>query len=430
MAHFARGIKFEVKTFIVSIIIMIGFSNNCYSRQVIGFFDVGSPEQGLQGWGLDPDNPNSNIRIDFYANAPAGAVGSVLIGSTIANLSRPDVNSVTGYSGNHGFFWNLPVTFTTPCLLMIYAYGIDLNGEVNPNLTNSPRLMPFLVKQISNNANGYPITIKASSQWAGAIYSLKWKGKEFINSADHGRLLQSASSFYNSVNSWTAECYNPTEAGSDNNGNSTCTDSRLLAFNNLNGQLYSKTQMAFYSAPGSNNGTGSCPTPVNTVVTSNHIMEKNVKIGLPNMPYAIKYEVKFYVPQNETHLGMGQFEALTGYLNGEFNTFFQYNQNSQTLTQTNNLSDGEYNKPVVISTSDGQYAMGIYSPEIPKNQIWGQGYGQFQFPTQGTSKWNFVRRILNVQPNTTYTFNSYICIGTLENVRYTLSQLISTYPNG
>jgi len=72
-----------------------------------------------------------------------------------------------------------------------------------------------------------------------------------------------------------------------------------------------------------------------------------------------------------------QYEALTGYLNGEFNTFFQYNQNSQTLTQTNNLPDGEYNKPIVISTSDGQYAMGIYSPEIPRNEIWGQGYGQF-----------------------------------------------------
>ncbi len=374
---------------------MIGFSINCYSRQVIGFFDVGNPEQGLQGWGLDPDNPNANIRIDFYANAPAGSSGSVLIGSTIANLSRPDVNSATGYSGNHGFFWNLPVTFTTPCRLMIYAYGIDLNGEVNPNLTNSPRLMPILVKQISNTAGGYPITIKASSQWAGAIYSLNWKGKEFINSEDHGRLLQSASSFYDAIGSWSAECYNPTEAGSDNNGNSTCTDSRLLEFNNINGQLYSKTQMAYYGQPGSS--SPGCTTVLNTAVTSFHIFEKKVQIGLPNIPLAIKYEVKFKIPQNETHLGMGQFEALTGYLKSEFNTYFQYNQYSQTLTQTNNLADGEYNKPIVISTSDGQYAMGIYSPEIPKNQIWGQGYGQFQFGS--TSKWNFVRRILNIQPN-------------------------------
>ena len=421
------------------LLIIIHFSVNSYSKLVIGHFDVGNPNQGLQGWALDPDNQYANIRIDFYANAPAGSAGSVLIGSTTANISRPDVNSATNYGGNHGFYWNFPVTYTTPCQLMIYAYGIDLNGELNSNLTNSPRFMPALTKQISNVAGNYPITIKANSQFAGAIFSLTWRGKEFINSADHGRLLQSASSFYNSDISWNAECYNPTEAGSHNNGNSTCTDSRLLAFNNLNGQLYSKTQMAFYAAPpkpfnslnqpATNVGTASCPNPKNDVVTSTHIFEKTVQIGVPNIPHAIKYEVKFYVPQNEIYLGMGQFEALTGYLNSEFNTFFQYNQDSQTLTQTNNLPNGEYNKPVIISTSDGQYAMGIYSPEISRNEIWGQGYGQFQFGGT-TSKWNFVRRILNVQPNTIYTFNSYVCVGTLENVRVTLSQLILTYPNG
>lgn len=410
------------------ILFVIGISLNCYSKRVIGYFDVAHPDEGLQGWALDPDNPNANIRIDFYANAPAGSYGSVFIGSTIAYLNRPDVNSATGYNGNHGFLWNLPVTLTTPCRLMIYAYGIDLNGEINPILTNSPRLMPILVKEISNNVGGYPLNIKASSQWGGAIYSLRWKGKEFINSEDHGRLLQSASSFYSHLNSWSAECYNPTEAGSDNNAASTCTDSRLLEFNNTNNILYSKTQMAFYGQPG--NSSPGCTRVLNNIVTSSHILEKSVQIGVPYLPHVIRYETKFYIPQNESYLGLGQFEALTAYLNAEFNTFFQYNQSSQTLTQTNNLANGEYNKPIIISTPDGQYAMGIYSPEIPKNEIWGQGYGQFQFPNQGTSKWNFVRRILNIQQNTTYTFKSYICVGTLENVRYTLSQLTSIYPNG
>ena len=97
------------------IVLLILLSLKCYSRTVIGFLDVAHPEQGCQGWGLDPDNPNANIRIDFYANAPAGASGSVLIGSTIANLSRPDVNFGTGYSGNHGFYWQMPITLTTPC---------------------------------------------------------------------------------------------------------------------------------------------------------------------------------------------------------------------------------------------------------------------------------------------------------------------------
>jgi hypothetical protein len=236
---------------------MLGFLLTSYSKPVIGFFDVANPEEGCQGWALDTDNPNASIYIHFYANAPAGAAGSVYLGSTFANRSRPDVNAATGFGGNHGFFWLMPITLTTPCSLVIYAYGIDLNGNGNPNLGNSPRLMPILTKSITNTIDGYPITITASSQYAGGINSLIWKGKQFINSSDHGRLLQSATSFYDYPNSWTAECYNPTEAGSHNNGNSTCTDSRLLDINTFNNQLYTKTQMAYYSAPGFNNGTGS-----------------------------------------------------------------------------------------------------------------------------------------------------------------------------
>ena len=42
---------------------------------------------------------------------------------------------------------------------------------------------------------GSPIVAKAAARFGGAIYSLTWRGREFINSTDHGRELQSASSF-------------------------------------------------------------------------------------------------------------------------------------------------------------------------------------------------------------------------------------------
>ncbi len=38
-------------------------------------------------------------------------------------------------------------------------------------------------------------------------------------------------------------------------------------------------------------------------------------------------------------------------------------------------------------------------------------------------------RINYIQPDTKYTFNSYICVWTLEKVRSTLSLLIAAYPN-
>jgi hypothetical protein len=53
--------------------------------------------------------------------------------------------------------------------------------------------------------------ITTTSRLAGAIHSLQWNGKEFIDSADHGRQLQSACSFDNARHA-NAETFNPTEA--------------------------------------------------------------------------------------------------------------------------------------------------------------------------------------------------------------------------
>src|SRR5476651_1767094 len=62
---------------------------------------------------------------------------------------------------------------------------------------------------ISNDVLGHRLIISCSPKFAGAIYSLNWNGKEFLNSGDHGRELQSAATFYD-----FGECFNPTEAGS------------------------------------------------------------------------------------------------------------------------------------------------------------------------------------------------------------------------
>ncbi|MDP1977640.1 hypothetical protein [Undibacterium sp.] len=57
---------------------------------------------------------------------------------------------------------------------------------------------------ISAMAGPWPITIRTCSHDAGAVCSLTWRGKEFINDYDHGRQLQSASSFDNLGESFKA----------------------------------------------------------------------------------------------------------------------------------------------------------------------------------------------------------------------------------
>ena len=72
------------------------------------------------------------------------------------------------------------------------------------------------------------IVIRTTSRLAGAIDSLTWNGKEFIDSADHGRQLQSASNFDVGTR-FTPETFNPTEAGSRGDGAGPTSTSKLLS---------------------------------------------------------------------------------------------------------------------------------------------------------------------------------------------------------
>src|SRR5262245_65171318 len=95
------------------------------------------------------------------------------------------------------------------------------------------------------------IVITTTSRVAGAIHSLTWNGKEFIDSTDHGRQLQSACAFHSGdKKDFCAECYNPTEAGSRKDGAGPKSSSKLLAIDAHGRELTTKTQMAFLLAPG------------------------------------------------------------------------------------------------------------------------------------------------------------------------------------
>ena len=60
-------------------------------------------------------------------------------------------------------------------------------------------------------AGGSEIVITTTSRTAGAIASLQWGGKEFINDADHGRELQSCWNGNAGVEPIANETFNPTE---------------------------------------------------------------------------------------------------------------------------------------------------------------------------------------------------------------------------
>lgn len=311
-------------------------------------------------------------------------------------------------------------------LYTIVAAWICLGGFPTPALCQkfgSPS--PSGNAVIRGRASGSEIRITTTDRLAGAIDSLRWNGREFIDSYDHGRQLQSAASFdKGDATPFWAECFNPTEAGARADGTGNTSSSRLLAFHAEGSELRSTTQMAFWLAPGE---TSAGRPALNDTILSRHLVSKRVHIGHRKQPHVIEYEVTFTVPQGERHT-YAQFEALTGYMPAEFQRFWTFQPVSGNLEALDD-GPGEQPQPVVFSTEDGHYAMGIYSPDQPSHGYEQAGYGRFRFPEARVVKWNCVFRIRQSQGINAgkYRFTLYVIVGTLEQVRHSLASLAAEF---
>jgi hypothetical protein len=265
------------------------------------------------------------------------------------------------------------------------------------------------------------IVITTTARLAGAIHSLTWKGREFIDSADHGRQLQSAANFDDGT-PITAETFNPTEAGSRGDGAGERSTSRLLHCRLEPAALQSTTQMAFWLAPGERSGANLAK---NATVLSDHLLTKRVTIGYRNLPHVIRYDVTFSVPIGEHHT-RAVFEALTGYMPPVFAEFRRFNRRRGTLEP---LSDGpgEQSEPVVLAVPGGTHAMGIYAPPQPGRNTTGPGYGRFRFAAAKVVKWNCVFRVTDAEgiaPGE-YRYRMFVIVGDLATVRDAIRKLVA-----
>src|SRR4051794_2329181 len=114
-------------------------------------------------------------------------------------------------------------------------------------LADEPRPAPSGNASIRGKAGSSEIVITTTDRLAGAIHSLTWGGKEFVDSHDHGRQLQSAVNFdCAAAGEFWAERYNPTEAGSRADGTGEKSSSKVLRIRAEGAELKTTTQMAFW----------------------------------------------------------------------------------------------------------------------------------------------------------------------------------------
>jgi len=272
------------------------------------------------------------------------------------------------------------------------------------------------------------IRIETTSRLAGAVHSLTWNGKEFIDSHDHGRQLQSAINLDFDGTRMYGETYHPTEAGSRNDGAGQTSTSRLLHMVTTADSLQTTTQMAFWLAP---DQKSSGHPAKNKTLLSNHLLTKRIQIGYKDMPRVITYDATFSIPVDESNQ-YAQFEVVTGYMPPEFEDFWGFNPQDGKLKR---LSDGpgEQKLPVILATKSGCHAMGCITPNKTEGKGWtGPGYGRFRFVPQKVVKWNTVFRLRikapKYVPSGNYSFRTFVVVGDLESVRRDIMQLLKEEP--
>ena len=262
-------------------------------------------------------------------------------------------------------------------------------------------------------------SITTTSRVAGAIHSFKFRGKEYIDSFDHGRQLQSASNL-NMGKKFIPEVFNPTEAGSEFDGKGPKSSSKLLFLEVKDEELVTKNQMAFWIRPGMKSQGN---LAYNAAELSNHLLQKQVRFGFMGLEQVLDYRVTFGVPEKEGHT-YAQFETLTGYMPWEFQQFLRWNPEQKKLVPLDKQS-GEQPFPVVLATEDGKHAMGVVSLRKSKNMT-GPGYGRFYFPNDKVVKWNCVYRLQDkdgLQAGD-YSFRMLVPFGTVVEVENTIKSIL------
>ena len=224
---------------------------------------------------------------------------------------------------------------------------------------------------------GLPLTVSTSSQFGGAVSSIKWGSKEYINNWDHGRQLSLNSQFFNRY-----ICYNPYESGSFDDAKGPTSTSKLLSISASGNRLEATTQMCwYYPYHESYNPAEFCGDPAQwlacppyTGPLSNYQLHKTVTIGYAGIPNVIEYITDQFIPEPVLK-GSNNVTAVVNY---DFSSMRSWDVVSKDYRNVRALV-GVDDRIKVVSTPDGSYAMGYYAPELL------QPYGDL-----GIANWWFI----------------------------------------
>jgi len=260
--------------------------------------------------------------------------------------------------------------------------------------------------QINDPITGF--SIGAGARVAGAVDTIIHNGKEYINACDHGRELQMA------VSTLHGECYNPTEAGSENDTSGALTSSRLLGLSVNDNILRTTIAPAFWMAPGQ--CEPSCGCALNKGTLSQYIMDKAISFNPFGIRNSFRYQADVHVPENVAGL---QLESPTAYQTGEFTKFWTIDPRTGAVVGVPSPGEGKgwaSKLPVCLGTQDNQHVMCALTPLKVDYYILYDFSGLSPFQ-QSTTKWSIVRIWGPLNAGQVLGVDSYICLGNLTDVQ-------------
>ena len=225
------------------------------------------------------------------------------------------------------------------------------------------------------------LIMRSEPKFAGAISSMTYRGQEYINSDDHGRLMQGAIAYNGKL-----ECLNPTQAGGSRdrkNLGGRSTSQRLRSFVSPDGFMEVSTRMAYWFRPGMTcaNAAGLRSRVENTSRLSRDIYTINHNFGLNGQANVVRASISYNIASTYQSAVV---EALTIYTPLAFDTFHQLDPQSGALTLEPTLTSDEQGAPIILSTGDGASAIAFVS------LMSGATYARFRFPD--TNKISLVYR--------------------------------------
>ncbi len=282
-----------------------------------------------------------------------------------------------------------------------------------PTLTGAPANgaapAPSGALSLATQLGGEPLLLRSEARFAGAISSLRFRGMEYVNADDHGRLFQGAVQFEG-----LGECLNPTLGGSSTDRRR--GSSRLLSQAIAPARWVTTTQMAWWNRAGEDVCTtpgGLRRRPAARGRLSDVLFTQRHRFDASSTPRVVEAEVIVTLgsPRHDVVV-----EALTLYAPPAFDTFYLWRGGRLTLDDDLGRP-GERADPVVLSTADGRHAFTLLSREGVA------GHGRWRFPV--TSKVNLVFRPAGRMEAGHHRFGCAWTIGSRAEVATVLARLAS-----